>query len=140
MRRELFNRLKDELLNPENGLGIKHVDLWNHNVEFLDQETAWERPAVFVEFAPIRWKPQQRGVLYQTEAEVRLHIVTDWSDLECDLGTLDLSEAIHGVVGCMDGEKFLGFDIVQTATNHNHEDIVESIDTYSCIAYRSFNG
>lgn len=32
---------------------IKYVDLWNHNVEFLDEEQPWARPAVFVEFTPI---------------------------------------------------------------------------------------
>ena len=27
---------------------IKHIDLWNHNVEFIEQEEQWDRPAVFV--------------------------------------------------------------------------------------------
>lgn len=145
MRKELYNRIKTLLLDEENGLGIKHVDLWNHNVEFIEQETVWDRPAVFIEFCPIRWEAHQRGVSYRAEALVKLHIVTDWverldtqgGDSE-GLDDLDLSEAIHGVIGCMDGEKFSGFDIVETATNHNHEEIVESIDTYSCVAYRDF--
>ena len=34
---------------------VKHVDLWNHNVEFIEQETPWERPAVFVEFGEVVW-------------------------------------------------------------------------------------
>lgn len=148
------------LLNPEHGLGIKHVDLWNHNVEFLEQEAVWDRPAVFIEFCPIKWEAQQRGVSYRAEPLVRLHIVTDWVERldtqrgeslltaeglgtqDGDVGTaldeLSLSEAIHGVIGCLDGESFYGFDIVETATNHNHEDIVESIDIYQCVAYRQF--
>ena len=156
MRKELYGRLKSMLLDEGNGLGIKHVDLWNHNVEFIEQETVWDRPAVFIEFCPIRWEAHQRGVSYRAEAMVKLHIVTDWSpefgqsydyagealDLQGGdaegLDELELSAAIHGVVGCMDGEKFYGFDIVETATNHNHEDIVESIDTYRCTAFRDF--
>ena len=145
MRKELYNRIKTMLLDEENGLGIKHVDLWNHNVEFIEQETVWDRPAVFIEFCPIRWEAHQRGVSYRAEALVKLHIVTDWverldtqgGDSE-GLDDLDLSEVIHGVIGCMDGEKFSGFDIVETTTNHNHEDIVESIDTYRCEAWREF--
>ena len=145
MRKELYNRIKTLLLDEENGLGIKHVDLWNHNVEFIEQETVWDRPAVFIEFCPIRWEAHQRGVSYRAEALVKLHIVTDWverldtqgGDSE-GLDELELSEAIHGVIGCMDGEKFSGFDIVETTTNHNHEDIVESIDTYRCEAWREF--
>lgn len=160
MRKELYTKLRSMLLDPENGLGIEHVDLWNHNVEFLEQETAWARPAVFVEFCPIDWEPHQRGVSYRAEPLVKLHIVTDWverldtrygespltaeslgtqeSEAETALDMLDLSEAIHAVVGCMDGEKFSRFDLIQTATNHNHEEIVESIDTYRCVAYRQF--
>ena len=138
--------MKTILLSPEHGLGIKHVDLWNHNVEFLEQEDVWDRPAVFIEFCPIKWEAQQRGVSYRAEPLVRLHIVTDWCpesgltdcDADSSVGLLDLSEAIHGVVGCIDGEKFSRFDLIQTATNHNHEDIVESIDTYQCVAYRQF--
>lgn len=145
MRKELYNRIKTLLLDEENGLGIKHVDLWNHNVEFIEQETVWDRPAVFIEFCPIRWEAHQRGVSYRAEALVKLHIITDWVerlDLECGdsegIDELDLSAAIQGVIGCMDGDKFYGFDIVETATNHNHEDIVESIDTYRCEAWREF--
>ena len=57
MRKELFNALKTKLTNdvPE----VKHIDLWNHNVEFIEQEDGWERPAVFVEFATIEWSPFQ---------------------------------------------------------------------------------
>ena len=145
MRKELYNRIKTLLLDEENGLGIKHVDLWNHNVEFIEQETVWDRPAVFVEFCPIRWEAHQRGVSYRAEALVKLHIVTDWVERldtqggdDVGIDELDLSEAIHGVIGCLDGDKFSGFDIVETATNHNHEEIVESIDTYRCEAWREF--
>lgn len=145
MRKELYGRLRSMLLDEENGLGIKHVDLWNHNVEFIEQETVWDRPAVFVEFCPIRWEAHQRGVSYRAEALVKLHIVTDWVERldtqggdDVGIDELELSEAIHGVIGCLDGDKFSGFDIVETATNHNHEEIVESIDTYSCVAYRDF--
>ena len=145
MRKELYGRLRSMLLDEENGLGIKHVDLWNHNVEFIEQETVWDRPAVFIEFCPIRWEAYQRGVSYRAEALVKLHIVTDWVERldtqggdDVGIDELDLSEAIHGVIGCLDGDKFSGFDIVETATNHNHEEIVESIDTYRCEAWREF--
>lgn len=50
---ELFifdNKTDAEVINR----AIEHVDLWNHNVEFIEQETAWERPAVFIEFQPIK--------------------------------------------------------------------------------------
>ena len=54
MRKEVYQMLCDRLKEVGGG-AIKHIDLWNHNVEFIEQEENWARPAVFVEFRPIRW-------------------------------------------------------------------------------------
>lgn len=42
MRKELFNAIKAKLASdvPE----VQHIDLWNHNVEFVEQEEGWARP------------------------------------------------------------------------------------------------
>ena len=81
MRKELFNAIKTKLASdvPE----VKHIDLWNHNVEFIEQEDGWERPAVFVEFATIEWAPFQGGV-QRGKGIVSIHIVTDWTEGEYD--------------------------------------------------------
>ena len=123
MRKELYNMLCKELKEVGGGL-IKHIDLWNHNVEFIEQEENWERPAVFVEFCPIRWNAIVDGVEYRAEPEVKLHIVTDWPEL------------IHERLSCMDGDTFMAFDLVESQTNHNHEEIVENIEVYSCVAFK----
>ncbi len=57
---------------------IRHLDMWNRNVEFIQDEMAWDRPAVFVEILPIRWRFVSPGSEYRCEPEVALHIVTDW--------------------------------------------------------------
>ncbi len=123
---------------------VNHIDLWNHNVEFIEQEENWERPAVFVEFCPIRWNAIVPGVEYRAEPEVRLHIVTDWKGAanesspfkEDALEVFDLPELIHERLSCMEGETFKVFDLVESQTNHNHEDIVENIEVYSCVAIK----
>lgn len=123
---------------------IPHIDLWNHNVEFIEQEENWARPAVFVEFCPIRWNALVNGVEYRAEPQVNLHIVTDWAGAASDgseleeeaLEVFDLPELIHEKLSCMDGETFRVFDLEESRTNHNHEDIVESIDVYSCVAFK----
>ena len=74
MRKELYTALKAAMEKIE---AVKHVDLWNHNVEFIEQEDSWARPAVFVEFGPITWQPYVGGG-YHGEGCVRLHVVTDW--------------------------------------------------------------
>ena len=160
MRKELYNKLRtrlhalcvnaageyeiapaemdDELCNR----AIKHIDLWNQNVEFIEQETAWERPAVFIEFEPIRWASLVPGVEYRAETRVKLHIVTDWAETVVDEGDgmgrfFELPDKIHDVVAGLEGESFKDFTLEESITNHNHEDIVESIEVYSFVAFKS---
>lgn len=141
MRKELYEKLCKELGAIAE---IKHIDLWNHNVEFIEQEESWDRPAVFVEFCPIRWTAIVSGVEYRAEPQVKLHIVTDWKGSssagsvfrEEALEVFDLPELIHGQLSCMEGETFTEFDLVESQTNHNHEDIVENVEVYSCVAIK----
>ena len=102
MRKEIYKMLCERLGNiPE----IKYIDLWNHNVEFIEQEDNWERPAVFVELCPINWEATVVGMRYVTEAKVNLHVVTDWvgssaansDQREESLTVFDLLEKIHQI-------------------------------------------
>jgi hypothetical protein len=123
----------------------KHIDLWNHNVEFIEQEENWERPAVFVEFQPIQWNAIRPGLEYRAEPIVNLHVVTDWQGSssadsefrEQSLKVFDLLEGIHLMLACRRGKTFLEFDLVESSTNHNHEEIIENIETYQCVAIKS---
>ena len=128
MRKEIYQKVK-AALEAIPGSPVKHVDLWNHNVEFIEQEEAWDRPAVFIEFSPVTW----RGVKsdgYHTQGELRLHIVTDWTGQESSLEVFDLCEVIRAALIDLDGESFSGLKLLQSHTNHNHEDIVESIEVF----------
>lgn len=123
---------------------IKYIDLWNHNVEFIEQEENWDRPAVFVEFCPIQWQAIQNGVEYRAEPTVNLHVVTDWqgssaSDSafrEESLEVFDLLDEIHRALSCMAGETFMAFDLVGSRTNHNHDALIENIESYECVAIK----
>lgn len=143
MRKELYKKLCEQLKTVSDG-AIKHVDLWNHNVEFIEQEEQWERPAVFIEFEPIRWREIVMGVEYRGDVTVRLHVVTDWEGSSADgselqdesLEVFNLLDEIHRTLVGMSGKTFKDFDIVESATNHNHEDIIENIESYSCVAIK----
>ena len=141
MRKEIYKMLCERLGNiPE----IKYIDLWNHNVEFIEQEDNWERPAVFVELCPINWEATVAGMRYVTEAKVNLHVVTDWlgssaansDQREESLTVFDLLEKIHTALADVDGEHFKEFDISNSTTNHNPAHIFENIETYSYVGYR----
>lgn len=142
MRKELYETIRERLSST--GI-IKHIDLWNHNVEFLEQETAWDRPAVFVEFGVITWEPVKGQELMRGSGTVRLHIVTDWcpesgltnsltaegtQTVESPVTAFDIAEVVHGALAGLGGERFHGWELQETHTNHNHEDIVENIEVY----------
>lgn len=155
MREELYRDIKSQLeLLCTNATGeiftapedmdsdlypgaIRHIDLWNRNVEFIEQEAAWERPAVFIEFLPIQWNAIAIGQEYRAQVTVNLHIVTDWNDRH-NIEQFRLLDAIHRLLAGMSGKSYAEFDLVSSTTNHNHEDIVENIETYSCIGIRSY--
>ena len=164
MRREIYEMLCEQLsklyVTPEGRYrlvepgfevpegwerAIKHIDLWNHNVEFIEQEEQWERPAVFVEFQPIVWNAIQPGAEYRSEPTVSLHVVTDWHGSssadsefrEKSLEVFDLLEVIRSLLSCMEGKTFAEFDLVESRTNHNHDDIIENIESYQCVGIKS---
>ena len=43
---------------------------------------------------------------------------------------------IRAALACMEGETFKEFDLVESDTNHDHEDIVENIEVYRCAAIK----
>ena len=101
MRTELYKALCEKLRSIGDG-EIKHIDLWNRNVEFIEQEEAWERPAVFIEICPITWEQTTGGK----------------------------TQKIQKVIDGLAGEKFHALHLAETYTNHDHEEIVESIEVY----------
>lgn len=135
MRKEIYQKIENALLLGNERI-VKHIDLWNRNVEFIEQETAWERPAVFVEFEPIHWQSAAPGLRYTAEVRVRLHVITDWNyhgDRKSS-SALDLTDKIRRALAGLEGDTFKDFDLVESHTNHDHEDIVESVEVYSCVA------
>lgn len=115
---------------------VRHVDLWNRNVEFIEQEAAWERPAVFVELEPIAWKSNKDLLL--GSGRMHLHLVTDWMgsaaqgspDRQQALEMFRLAIRVDARLLGLEGKGFAIRGLLQSATNHDHEDIVESIETF----------
>lgn len=159
MREELYRKLKTRLeslcvnaageyyerpdeADADDGLyprAIKHIDLWNRNVDFIEQEEAWDRPAVFIEFVPFRWNTIVPGVEYRAQPQINLHIVTDWAGCDSDVRQFRLLDEVHNLVAGLSGNTFMEFDIEGSSTNHNHEDIVDNIETYTCVGFRHLN-
>lgn len=128
MRAELLEAIIDCIKThiPE----VKHIDLWNHNVEFIEQEDAWERPAVFVEFGAVDWSITSGGKYLTGKCSVMIHTVTDWMPGNHKTAFV-LCEKITSALNGLTGSNFRGMVLERTLTNHNHEDILENIDSFA---------
>lgn len=113
------------------GTNVKHVDLWNHNVEFIEQETAWETPAVFVEFRPISWETVKE-TLYRGTVDVTLHIVTAWTGRDTSETVWETADEVAEAIEGLSGAMFSGLRLAETRVNHNHEELVETLESYRC--------
>lgn len=136
---EIYKALAAALKTAGDGK-IKHIDLWNQNVEFIEEDEAWARPAVFIEFGEITWKPFKGPSDGMTgTGEVFLHIVTDWKGSAAEgsqyqdetLADYDLVDSVRRCVRGLAGTTFRNLLPSRTIVNHNHQDILENIDVYS---------
>ncbi len=70
--------------------------------------------------------------------------VTDWAGAASEgspfkeeaLAVFDLPDKIHRRLANLEGETFGELDLAQSITNHNHEDIVETIEVYQYVAIK----
>lgn len=143
MRKKLYLAVAQALLSMTDDKGdqlVKYVNMWNQNVDFIDEEEPWERPAVFVEFMPIVWERTKTSGLLHANAQLKLHIVTDYKGdygatgvdniPTASLEQFDLPEKISKQMTGLRGESFCNMWLVESTTNHNHEEVVEVVDTY----------
>lgn len=140
MRKQLYlsviERLK-EIKDMKGDSLFRHFDLWNEQVVFLEQEEAFEFPAAFIEFLPVRWNQLSDGI-QEAAVQLRIHIVTDFKGPSADgsvyqkdaLGLFDLMDRVNASLSGMKGENFRGMFRIESSTNHNHEEVIESIETF----------
>ncbi|MBO4327975.1 MAG: hypothetical protein J5831_01030 [Bacteroidales bacterium] len=137
---------------------FKHFDLWNRQVEFIEQETPFQTPAIFTEFMPFQWRQLGQNV-QEADITVRFHIVTPWyANTAADvteqhgeirntaLAYLDLPTVLfrnlqgqHGTVEDNSDPRnpnvignFNAMTRVGSIVNHDHERFVDSIEEYTC--------
>ena len=136
MRKQIFLAIIDRLKQavPD----IKYYDLWNDDLATLSGGKLWPRPAVFVEFEQIDWHQEGRGGR-MADITIRLHIVTqampvhgdiNRDKLTASLAYLDLIDRINAAMQGLYGENFAPMMLITSATNHNHAELIESVERY----------
>lgn len=128
MRNLIYKAIADRVAVAK--LGFHYISLWNMNTDQLRQQKAFRMPAMFVEFETIQWTQLSQGGR-SAEVRVRLHIVTDtlatpevggkYQDKA--LAHLDFLERVGAAMQGLAGDGFNGFTLVETVTDHDHEQV-----------------
>jgi len=143
MRKQLYLDIQDKLKAIKDDTGmqlLQHFDLWNQQVNFIEAESPFNFPAVFVEFLPHQWQTLGNKV-QQAEIVIRLHIVTKWfaqtaeySPLQNEsLDYLDLPDKVFAALQSTATSASNGFMRLSSTVNHNHEGIVDTIEEYKTL-------
>lgn len=135
MRKQIFQAICVRL--TERVPDIQFIDLWNNNVQTINGGAVWPLPAVFVEFEQIEWR-QQNNAARRGDVAVRLHIITraiathghDDPKISDALGFLNLIDQINAAMQGLRGDNFTGFQLTTSATNHDHAELLESVERY----------
>lgn len=142
----IFLEIQQTLFDIQGSDGLpifKHFDLWNQQVSFLEKETPFEYPAIFIEFGDIDWQTgnnkTQRG-----DTIITIHIVTRWfnqtakyspSQVEA-LQYLNLPNLILKKLQSSNISQYCNnFNRIKSVINHNHESIVDSTEQYTCLVH-----
>lgn len=135
MRKQIFKAIAEHLAKsvPE----VRFIDLWNNNIATLAGGSTWPMPAVFIEFEPIEWG-QLAAAAREGDVGVRLHIVTravatnGHTDKRqtAALEYFGLIDKINAAMAMLKGENFSAFMLTTSATNHEHAELIESVERY----------
>lgn len=136
MRKQLFLAIVERL--KEQVKEVKFIDLWNEQIATIQTGITWPVPAVFIEFEPYDVH-QQSNHVRTANVNIRLHIVTravsysgsDDKRMTEALGIFDLIDKIDAALHGLAGEYFASFMLTASATNHNHLELIESVETFS---------
>ena len=118
--------------------GIKFIDLLNEHLSEIKNTTAWPVPSVFIEFEQYDVR-QLANHVCMADVPVRLHIITrtktytaGHEDKRIDdaLDYFDLIDQVHAAMVTLAGDNFSTFMLTASATNHNHAELLESIERY----------
>ena len=135
MRKQIYRAICERLAKETPDVAF--IDIWNDNVTNLNGGSSFPLPAVFVEFETIEWR-QQGNSARMGEVAVRLHIITRAvathgsgdSRTEAALQYFDLIDRINAAMQRLGGENFASFMLTTSATNHNHAELIESVERY----------
>lgn len=133
---DFAERIKDIAI--DNVLQIKHIDLWNNQLQHIKEEEQFAFPAVFLEFMPIKWEALG-GKRQQANIVINVHIVSNnkvrtnqkSNSASTGLLHLELIDAVHKQLQGWCGEYFGSLNRVSSEHDHDHDYLWAHVESYS---------
>ncbi|MDR1120054.1 MAG: hypothetical protein LBM08_03975 [Dysgonamonadaceae bacterium] len=146
MRKFIYNSIVDklkEMIDKNSQPVIRHFDIWNNNITYLQDEQPFFMPAVLIEFQPIQWRHQGNGVR-EAAVTVMLHVLiqrnapTQNNQKYEDPG-LCFFDLLTDINRCLHGHSKTSFNFghdavtaTQSVTDHDFEEIQHHIEAFTC--------
>lgn len=115
---------------------IKHIALWNRQVEFIGEESIFVMPAVFIEFGKISWRTQTNG-LQDADLTIGLHVLTNAvpEGFDGDTFHLDLLDMINRCLYSFSTEHIGSLERTASIPCHDHEEILDNTEVFKCLIH-----
>lgn len=126
----LYNSLKTDLVAIN---GIKHVALWNNQLERENEENPFLYPAIFIEFLPSTFRDKGKfAVSQEYDMTVRLHVCFE-SYLDEDTTILTLLDSVWQTVHTKQYDIFGKLLRRNEEQNFDHPNVQVYIQDYSTL-------
>ena len=135
MRKRIIMAIADRIREqvPE----IKYIDVFNEQIANATGGIPFPLPAVLIEFEEITYK-QLSNHCTTADVPLRLHIVTrtvqangsNARTFEASLAYFDTIDKVNKALSTLCGEYFSTLMHLGSATNHNHAELLESVERY----------
>jgi hypothetical protein len=126
----LYNSLKADLVAIN---GIKHVALWNNQLERENEENPFLYPAIFIEFLPSTFRDKGKyAVSQEYDMTVRLHVCFE-SYLDEDTTILTLLDNVWQTVHAKQYDIFGKLLRRNEEQNYDHPNVQVYIQDYATL-------
>lgn len=114
---------------------IKHFDLWNRQVEFMEEEEIYDFPAVFIELGKIKWRHQADGT-QDAPLLIGLHVLTRWEPKGYgrNFMYLDVLDKINLCLNGFRGDCFNSMARVESIPCHDYGEILDNTEVFETFA------
>lgn len=116
---------------------VRHIDVFNEQIANAASGIPFPLPAVLIEFEEVVYK-QLANHCTTADVPIRLHIITrtvqtngaNAKNFEESLSYLDTIDNVNKALSTLNGDCFSTFMHIGSATNHNHAELLESVERY----------